>query len=225
MTQEMITKPLMTVGPDIADIDQRCDSLLILDVDEVVLEFISPFGKLLEEQGARLHPESFQLNGNIRSIATGEALSSEAVKDVTSQLYRMQEERQPLVEGVREALAELSEIADIVFLTAMTPTFYSQRRALLDREGLPYPMIATERQKGSIVAELATRWHGPTVFVDDLPPNLHHVRESSPEIILVHLMANDAFRPYLPALPIGAEAAADWIDAKMILSRLLSYKA
>lgn len=212
----------VTAGPPIASLTKSHDALLVLDVDEVVLEFIDPFGRLLEEHGARLHPESFKLTGNVRSISTGAALSGSELDRVTELLYETQETRQPLVAGVAAALDRLSCKADIVFLTAMTPSYYPYRRALLDNKGLHYPMIATERSKGAIVAELSERWPGPLVFADDLPPNLAGVRKSVPDVHLLHLMANTVFRPHLPPLPAGAHAAAHWNEAETIIESILA---
>ncbi|MEF2550229.1 hypothetical protein VQ042_02500 [Aurantimonas sp. A2-1-M11] len=217
-----MSRNLVTAGPAIASLDQRHDSLLILDIDEVVLEFIAPFGDLLAEYGARLHPESFRLTGNVRSVSTGTALTGNELDQLTVRLYQEQEVRQRPVAGVTEALARLAERADILFLTAMTPGYYDVRRALLDREGLTYPMIATERSKGAVVAELLERWRGTSIFVDDLPPNLASVRKSAPTTHLVHLMANHVFRQHLPPLPTGARSAADWPDARSIIDGILA---
>lgn len=216
-----MTRAPVTAGPDIAALDKAHDGLLVLDVDEVVLHFIAPYMALLEEFGARLHVESFHLTGNVRSISTGAAVSGGELDRLTVRLYEEQEARQAPVAGVGAALKRLSAAADIVFLTAMTPAYYGQRRRLLDHAGLPYPMIATERSKGAVVAELRSRWSGPIVFVDDLPPNLVSVARSAPDVSLVHLMANDVFRPHLPPLPQGAIAATAWSDGETIIGRLL----
>lgn len=215
-------KQVSTRGPRVEELTKSHDALLVLDVDEVVLEFIAPFSNILDERGARLHPESFRLTGNVRSISTGTALTGHELDQATALLYEEQEARQFLVRDVSEALSRLSRKADIVFLTAMTPSYYDQRRRLLDREGLTFPMIATKHSKGTVVAELGKRWKGPIVFVDDLPPNLETVRRSLERVHLVHLMANDVFRPHLPPLPRGVRSAADWKDAAHIIEACLT---
>ena len=212
----------VTVGPAIDEIDKRHEALLVLDVDEVVLHFVEPLQTLLGENGSRLHFDSFALTGNVRSISTGAAISGHELDGVTQRLYEEQGTRQLIVEGVGPALARLSQLADIVFLTAMTPAFHTHRRLLLDREGLTYPMIATERSKGALIAELAARWTGTVVFVDDLPQNLEGVRRSFPAAHLLHLMANDGLRPHLPPLPAGALSARNWGEAELILAALFA---
>lgn len=207
----------MTCGPAVDKLPKRHDALVVLDIDEVVLHFIAPFCDLLAERGARLHFESFKLTGNVRSLSTGAALTGHALDGITAQLYAEQTLRQTPVEGVTQAVERLSEIADVVFLTAMTPSFYDQRRALLDKAELRAPMIATDRPKGAFLAEMRERWQGPIAFVDDLPPNLVGARRSVPDIHLVHLMADPRFRQHLPPLPPGTCAAADWREAEAIL--------
>lgn len=208
-----MTAGTVSAGPAVEEIEVSHDALLLLDVDEVVLHFIAPFCELLEECGARLSADSFHLTGNVRSAATGAAVSGHELDRVTERLYREQEERQRPVDGVREALAELDSIVDIVFLTAMTPCHYPSRRRLLDAAGLRQPMIATERSKGAVAAELMAGRAGALVFVDDLPPNLVSVSRSVPKAKLLHLMANDIFRPHLPPLPPGALSATTWPEA------------
>ncbi|KQT48844.1 hypothetical protein ASG43_08345 [Aureimonas sp. Leaf454] len=210
-----------TQGPALTDLPRRHEALVVLDIDEVVIHFIEPFRALLEEQGARLHVENFRLTGNVRSLSTGVALTGHELDRLTERLYEEQEARQGLVEGVREAIDEMSGSADIVFLTAMTPSFYPVRRRHLDASGLEQPMIATERSKGAVVAEMAVLRTGPIVFVDDLPPNLLTVGRSVPGAHLVHLMASETFRAHLPPLPPGAVGARDWPHARqLILQRI-----
>lgn len=220
-----MSRALVTAGPAIPDLTVSQSDLIVLDIDEVVLHFISPFCDLLEELGARLHVDSFRLTGNVRSLSTGAAISGSELDKVTVRLYEEQEVRQLPVQGVQAALSRLSEKADIVFLTAMTPAYYPQRRRLLDAAGLGYPMIATERAKGGVLAELAARWPGTIVFADDLPPNLVSAGRSLPRARLIHLMANEVFRPHLPPLPEGALSAADWNEAEAIIESLLAGKA
>lgn len=195
---------------------------MVLDVDEVVLHFIAPFQELLAERGARLHFDSFRLTGNIRSISTGAALTGHELDQATRQLYREQERRQDPVDGAVTAVRALREEADVVFLTAMDPDFYPERRRLLDRHGFDAPMIATERSKGAFVAEFRARWPGPIVFADDIPPNLEGVRRSVPDVHLLHMMANPDFRPHLPPLPRDAASAADWREAEALIRRWIS---
>lgn len=207
-----------SAGPAVVDLPKRHDALVVLDVDEVVLHFIAPFQDLLASFGARLHFDSFKMTGNVRSQSTGAALTGHELDRSTEQLFREQEERQPLVDDAHDAIHRLAEVCDVVFLTAMPPSHYEARRRLLDREGLAdRPMIATLRSKGAVIAEMAERWRGPIAFVDDLPSNLEGVRRSVPGVHLLHMMADPNFRPHLPPLPRDTHEAADWREAETVL--------
>lgn len=221
-------KPL-TVGPAMADLPEHHPVLLILDIDEVVLQFIDPFVALLAEHDAGLDPSGFRLTGSVHSLSTGQALGADRLKGLMHQLYEEQDRRQHLVPGVRAALDRLARRADIVFLTAMAPRWHATRRRHLDAEGLPYPMIATERDKGAVIAQFYETRQRPCLFIDDLPSNLAGVRRSAPATELLHLMASPLFRPYLPALPAGVHTACDWHEAEpmvdAILDRMLAQAA
>lgn len=218
----MASRKPETAGPTISEIERRHDRLLVLDIDEVVLEFIDPFVALLGEVGARLRPDAFRLTGSVHSQSTGAALGGDELKGLMHRLYEEQSARQMPVAGVVDALVRLAERTDIVFLTAMAPRWHETRRRHLDASGLPYPMIATERDKGAVICELQARWPGPIVFVDDLPSNLEKVRRSTPRTRLLHLMASRLFWPYLPGLPSGVESARTWPEAEDRIGSLLS---
>ena len=73
--------------------------LLVLDVDDVLLEFIRPFPRFLEAQGYELSLSSFQLNGNIREIATGVAAEKERVGELIDAFFHAQADWQSVTEG------------------------------------------------------------------------------------------------------------------------------
>ncbi len=218
----MASRKPETAGPPISDIDRHHDRLLVLDIDEVVLQFIDPFVALLAEVGARLKPDAFRLTGSVHSQSTGAALGGDELKGLMHRLYEEQAVRQMPVAGVVDALERLAGRADIVFLTAMAPRWHETRRLHLDASGLPYPMIATERDKGAVICELQERWPGTIAFVDDLPSNLEKVRRSAPKTRLLHLMASRLFWPYLPSLPPGVGSARTWQEAEDRIGGLLS---
>jgi hypothetical protein len=217
----VIARKPETVGPLIGDLPQRHAALLILDIDEVVLQFIDPFVALLAEHDAVLDPSDFRLTGSVHSLSTGQALGADRLKGLMHQLYQEQDRRQHLVPGVGPALERLGRRADIVFLTAMAPHWHATRRRHLDGHDLPYPMIATERDKGAIIAQLHERWPRRCLFVDDLPNNLAGARRSAPDTALLHVMASVLFRPYLPALPAGVSTACNWHEAEPLVDAIL----
>lgn len=190
---------------------------LVFDIDEVVLEFLTPFDQYLRSLGHTLLPRSFRLHGNIVSVDTGVEASHEAVNAFEDGFYADQEHWQFPAQGAVETLHELSEYADLIFLTAMPPRFHSARRILLNRINLPFPMVATEEPKGKVLRQLHGDRTVPVVFVDDIAHNLESVRTHVPNCYLLHLMANSDFRKLAPQTGDYVSCADDWTHAKQLI--------
>ncbi|MBK5567344.1 hypothetical protein [Ensifer sp. SSB1] len=187
--------------------------LIVSDVDEVVLEFINPFKAFLQSCGHALLPRSFRLTGNIVDLANEQPLAEAEVKALLDSFYGSQDRWQTPAERVADTLAALSQDADIVFLTAMPPHHAAVRRALLDRLGLPYPLLASEEPKGPIVQKLHGGRTVPLVFIDDILRNLQSVQHHAPSCLLINLMVNAEFRALAPKPDASIRAVADWPEA------------
>lgn len=188
--------------------------LLVLDVDDVVLEFIRPFPKFLATQGFHLTMSSFRLTGNIAETATGRLVEQTEVTALLDAFFDGQAEWQGITEGAAEALASFDGKAEIVLLTAMFHRHRNARRAHLDALGLPYPLLTTEMAKGPAVAKLRGPSGRPVAFVDDQPNNLLSVAEAEPDAHLFHLMADNSLRAFLPPLSGDITAVHDWREAR-----------
>lgn len=199
--------------PAIQDIKLRARPLIVSDIDDVVLEFINPFKAFLDSCGHVLLPRSFRLTGNIVERASDQPVAAEDVRILLDAFYGSQDRWQTPAAQVVETLAALSEEADIVFLTAMPPHHATVRRALLDRLGLPYPLLACEEPKGPIVEKLHGGRPVPLVFVDDMLRNLQSVRHHAPSCLLINLMVNSEFRTLAPKLDARICAVTDWPEA------------
>ncbi|MAY63829.1 MAG: hypothetical protein CML29_16625 [Rhizobiales bacterium] len=184
--------------------------LLICDVDEVALEFVSPFMGFLNSRGHELRPVSFRLTGNIFALDDDAALDQAAVSVLLEEFYAEQDKWQRATESAAETLDALSRDADVVFLTAMPPRHRAIRRRVLDAAGMPFPMIASEKAKGPAARTLHGDRDLPVAFVDDIFRNLHSVRDHLPQALLVNLMAHTGFRALAPNPGEGVVVARDW---------------
>jgi hypothetical protein len=191
--------------------------LIVCDIDEVVLEFVTPFMAYLDHNGHELRATSFRLHGNVFSRADGSETPGETVSAMLEAFFEAQDAWQTPVIEAADSLARLSTQADIVFLTAMPPRHRGPRRTLLSRHGFDYPMIATEQPKGPAVLALHGERQQPVVFIDDIFVNLQSVRKHVPDTLLVNLMANDTFRALAPHPGDGVEIAADWPHAEALI--------
>ncbi|MBP1860912.1 hypothetical protein J2Z75_004433 [Rhizobium herbae] len=191
--------------------------LIVCDIDEVVLEFVTPFRDFLRSSGCDLLPRSFRLHGNVVRLDSGEPVADQMTTDFLEEFFTLQDAWQTPADRVVDTLASLSVDADIIFLTAMPPRHTGVRRALLDRHGLHYPLLASEEPKGPIIKRLHDARTVPLVFIDDILRNLQSVRTHAPECLLVNLMANAQFRAMAPDPGDGILKADSWTDAAALI--------
>lgn len=191
--------------------------LLVCDVDDVVLEFLTPFEEYLANLGHQLLPRSFQLTGNIVSKASQSPLEEQHVHDILREFFAQQEQWQRPFGSAVEALNQLGTMADVVFLTAMPPLFTGQRRRLLDRLGLEFPLLATESPKGPVVKALHAERPLPLAFMDDMAHNLHSVADHAPECLLVHIAPQSEIHRFAPQTAPQVIRASDWLSASQTI--------
>ena len=192
--------------------------LIVCDIDEVVLEFVTPFEAFLTHNGHELRATSFRLHGNVFNRADGSETPGDQVSQMLEAFFEAQNEWQTPVIEAADSLSRLSNQADIVFLTAMPPRHREVRRNLLSQHGFDYPMIATESPKGPAVLALHGARAQPVVFIDDIFTNLQSVRKHVPETLLLNLMANDTFRALAPHPGDGVDIATDWPHAEALIN-------
>jgi hypothetical protein len=197
----------------IAELARGTQPLVVLDVDEVLLEFIRPFVGFLGSNGLKFDTASFRLNGNISEAATGNVIDNDRVTALIDDFFAVQADWQTAADGAAEAIASLAANAEVVMLTAMPHRHRARRRAHLDALGFPYPLVTTEKAKGPAIRALRGEEGRPVAFVDDLPVNLVSVRGAVADAHLFHVMAHAGMRKLLPPLPEGIVAAEGWHDA------------
>lgn len=191
--------------------------LIVCDIDEVVLEFVTPFEAFLTHNGHELRATSFSLHGNVFSRTDGSAIADDEVSRLLEVFFASHDEWQTPVVQAADSLTRLSEAADIVFLTAMPPRHREVRRRLLSQHGFDYPMIATESPKGPALQALHGERSHPVVFIDDIFVNLQSVRKHVPQTLLVNLMANETYRALAPHPGEGVDIANDWAHAEDLI--------
>lgn len=197
----------------IAELARDHRPLLVLDVDDVLLEFVRPFPKYLEARGFMLKFASFRLTGNIAERESGRIAEAHEVSELLDSFFAVQAEWQTMIAGAAEALASFNDAAEVVLLTAMPHRHRATRRAHLDSLGLTFPLLTTEMAKGPAIASLRGQTNRPVAFVDDLPPNLVSARKSVADAHLFHLMSDNSLRALFPPPPEDVVVVEDWSDA------------
>lgn len=205
----------------IAELSLDTRPLLVLDVDDVVLEFLNPFMRYLGRQDAELRLDSFRLFGNIYDLKSGTALANERIQVLIDEFFAAQAEWQARAGDAAETIAALAEDVEVVMLTAMPHRHRATRRSYLDALGMTYPLVTTEAPKGPALKALRGDHERPVAFIDDMPHNLASVQISMPEAHLFHLTAAPVLRPLLPPLPEGAIVVDDWREAGPKIAEIL----
>lgn len=206
--------------PDMLDLDHihlTGRPLIVCDIDEVVLEFLTPFRNFLRSCGNDLLPRSFRLHGNVVALDTGNPVEDAMTSELLETFFRLQDQWQTPADLAVDTLAALSADADIIFLTAMPPRHTGVRRALLDHHGLHYPLLASEEPKGPIIKRLHDARDVPLVFIDDILRNLQSVQSHAPDCLLINLMANAEFRAMAPDPGDGIAKADCWTDVATLI--------
>jgi len=181
--------------------------LLLLDADEVLLQFVGHLESYLVTVGYELRLESFQLSGNIYHRPSGKPAEPFKVRELIASYFEACVHETPAVDGAAEALGRLAEYFEIAVLSNVPRNCRTRRAENLKAQGMPYPVISNKGDKGPAAAELVSAHQAKgtlSVFVDDLPPQLKSVRAHSPNTHLVHFIAD----PRLAAM-IGKTTHAD----------------
>lgn len=208
----------MTIDPEtlrqIEELSHDARSLLVVDVDEVILDFVDPFVRYLNSLGFGFASQGFRLTGNVVEKASGRLAGADETAALLDGFFAAQAAWQKPVAGAVEGLERLAGEVEIVMLTAMPHRYHGTRRDLLDSYSVPYPLLTTEMAKGPAISRLRGDSGRAVAFVDDLPPNLISVRENVPDAHLFHLMSHAGMRALLPPLPKGIRPLADWAEAE-----------
>ena len=200
--------------------------LIVTDADGVLLQFTGCFERWLEVRGLYLDLISYRLEGGIRRRDDNSRLIDVETLALVEEYRENLDDLDP-VAGACEALAELSEIANIVVLSNVNAVQAKARLRNFAALGLPYPLIANDSgagylaDKGATVRALAAHARAKTFFIDDIPSNLADVAKAAPGVTLVHVVESEALRRLLGNGFHAHCYARDWAEVKaFILERL-----
>lgn len=195
--------------------------LLMVDVDEVLAMFMAGLERYIARHGYEMRITRFALFQNI--FPTGE----EAHIDVERGLELFNgffadgaDDLEPAI-GAADALSDLSPQADIVILTNAPEHGRDARARWLKTHGFDYPMVVNAGLKGPAAAQMAARTVGPSVFIDDLLPNLESVAEDAPAVSRFQMVADERLRPLAPCAPERHPRHDEWRDLKAAIETVI----
>ncbi len=184
--------------------------LIVSDADEVIFAFVRGLEAYLLDNGHFMDLKSFAMRGNIRDQETGEAVSAEAVKSLIDGYFAERTEHIEPVEGAADALAALSERAQILVLSNIPFDCREARRRALVKHGMDYPLVANIGRKGGAMAYLTARHAAPMFFLDDIPHNISSVARAADRVTRLHFIADHRLRDMLGAAEEAHARIDDW---------------
>lgn len=196
--------------------------LLVTDCDEVLLHMVSHFADWVAEA----HDLTFDLSAPgfrdaLRSPG-GQPVGAERVWPLLDQFFEGEMHRQNVVPGAVEALARISEHAEIIILTNIGDEFEAGRVEQLERFEIRHRVLCNRGGKGRPVLELIEAM-GPssTVFVDDLAVHHESVAIHAPQVWRLHMVAEPRLAAHTPPAPHAHARIDAWEEAvPWILDRL-----
>ena len=190
--------------------------LLICDCDEVLLHMVRHFGVWLREH----HDIDFTANGgdfatSMTRRGGGPPPTREEMWGMLDQFFPSEMHRQTLVPHAREALAAISEIADVVILTNLGDHNRAPRVEQLLGHDMAYRVETNQGGKGDPVSRLVAEFGNPvTVFVDDLAVHHASVAKHAPYVHRLHMISEPSLAPNVPAAPDAHARIDDWQAAR-----------
>ena len=182
--------------------------LLVVDVDEVVLRFVSHLEAFIGRQGYRLEVRSFGITGNVSRLGSCRAVPAPEVAALIAGFFAAHVHDQEAVPGAAAALSRLAARLDVVLLTNVPAEHAAARAARLADLGIAFPVVANDGPKGPAVARLARRLARPLFFVDDGPINLASVRDHAAAARVVHFVDDPRYFRLAP------DVAGTWLKTR-----------
>ncbi|MFZ0267234.1 hypothetical protein [Caulobacter sp.] len=195
--------------------------LVIVDVDEVLARFMHGFGTFIGRHGFELRFDRYALFQNIYRPGETQHLDLIAGRALFNDFFRDGADDLLPAEGAADALADLSTRADVVILTNAPEHGRQSRARWLKTHGFDYPLVINTGPKGPSAAHLSERTASPSVFIDDLLPQLDSVAESAPWVSRFQMVADERLRALAPSDPERHARFDLWPDLKTAIERKL----
>ena len=183
--------------------------LLIVDADEVLVQFIQPFTKYLNARDWEIHLTEYRLEYAIRR-AGGIVADEEETFELVHGFIDAETHRQPEVQGAATALRALSKQAQVVVLSNVPQRRYRDRLANLRGHGMDFALVANSGPKGPALLALTSGMRAPVAFVDDSPAQIESAAEHAAHIHRIHFAGCPVIKKVLPDVKCANATPDDW---------------
>lgn len=196
--------------------------LIAVDADEVLVHFVPHLDRYIRTLGFEMRLITYQLEGTMFPIGSDDPLPFESCIGLINKFFEAETLNQQAVPGATDALARMSDWAQIVILTNVPRHATEARRQNLTALGMPYPLVVNSGGKGKAMAWLATKAGAPCGFVDDSVKQVESVAKHAAWTCRVHFAHADFIARIFPDCAFATQQAHDWDETETILRRALS---
>ncbi len=195
--------------------------LLAVDADEVLVYLAEHLARYLPTIGFRIRLTQYQLEGSIFPADSGIPVPFDDCLRLIDRFFDDETLNQQALPGAVEALARLSERAQVVVLTNVPRHARDLRRRNLAALGMDYPMVENAGGKGRALFWMAAHADAPVAFIDDSLKQHESAARRAPEVTRVHFVGASHLRRILPESPAAHHRVEGWEACEAVLSRIL----
>ncbi|MEO1773901.1 MAG: hypothetical protein AAFS07_03005 [Pseudomonadota bacterium] len=195
--------------------------LLVVDADEVLLEFAGHIARWLTAVGYEMRLTRYELEGAIFPLGEPHPVDFSAAVELIRAFFEEECAHQSALDGAVEAIGRLSREATVVVLTNIPRTNRAARVRNLEGLGITAPVIANVGGKGRALRMLAAKAAAPVIFLDDSPSQIASAARHAEGVHRVHFMGSPFIRPVLQPAEEADQLAHDWTGAEAMIRREL----
>ena len=184
--------------------------LVVSDCDEVLLHMLAHFRDYVGEQhGVDFRIESGNFRDAMRYREGGAALEEAEMWRLLNLFFDTEMHRQNPIPGAVEAIAKLSEDADVVVLTNLLDHRAETRAAQLLDHGIKARVVTNQGPKGPALKKIIDEYAPSRVaFIDDIAQHHQSAGELLPETIRLHFCGEPMIAPHIDCAHTAGHAHA-----------------
>lgn len=193
--------------------------LLIVDADEVLVQFVKPFTEYLAARTWELRLTEYRLEYAIHR-ANGEVAGEAETYDLVHTFIDAETHRQPEIPGAARALQALGPDAQVVVLSNLPNRRYHDRVSNLAGHGIAYPLVVNSGPKGAALRAISEGITAPVAFVDDSPTQIESAARDAPNIHRIHFAGCPIVQSVLPVVKEANATPDSWSGVASIVDNL-----
>jgi hypothetical protein len=184
--------------------------LVVSDCDEVLLHMLAHFRDYVGEQhGVDFRIESGSFRNAMRYREGGAALAEAEMWRLLNLFFDTEMHRQNPIPGAVEAIARLSEDADVVVLTNLLDHRAETRAAQLLEHGIRARVVTNQGPKGPALKAIVDAYTPSRVaFIDDIAQHHQSAGELLPDTIRLHFCGEPMIAPHIDCAHTAGHAHA-----------------